>query len=178
LAHRLKEVEAREEGSWRGVWQPLENDTTEPVTTFQQAVTAAESMSPFYDRLAHEADLPWRDFNPDGGYTTRLKAANRLAYVFMASLVTYVGAERRARTRLELFRAALGVVRTGPLALKDFHDPAGRDGESFRYQELGEGSFRLSSQLPDAPSARLGPRPVAVTVGTKLVSQPEGVRTK
>jgi hypothetical protein len=179
LVHRLKEAEARGEGSWSRVWQPLQGDTSEPVTTFPQAVAAAESMSPFYDRLAHEADLSWRDFDPDGGYTTRLKAANRLAYVYMASLVNYVGAERRARTRLELFRAALDVAGKGPDALKDFHDPAGRDGESFRHQELGEGSFRLSSRLPDAPSARLGPRPIAVTVGTKLVGQPaEAVRTK
>jgi hypothetical protein len=173
LIHRLEEAEAREEGSWRRVWQPLTNDTEVPVTTFQQAVAAAESMSPFYDRLAREADLPWRDFDPDrSGYTTKLKAANRLAYVYLASMVQYVVFERLAITRLEVFRAALGIVRDGPDSLEKYKDPAGDGLESFRYQDLGGGSFRLSSRLPDFRSSRLGPRPVAVSVGTKHVGQP------
>jgi hypothetical protein len=81
-------------------------------------------------------------------------------------MVNYVGAERRARTRLELFRAALGVARNGPDYLRTLRDPASGGREPFEYHEVGGGAFRLSSKLADAPSARLGPRPVAVTVGT------------
>lgn len=180
LAYRLKDAEGRAKGSWREVWKPLEHDTKSPVTTFDEALAASESMVPYFDRLAEQAALPWDQFDPnDGAYLPRLKAANKLAYVFLASMVNYVAAERRARTRLELFRAALSLVKQGPDALKAFKDPADDGQETFRLEELGGGAFQLSSKLLDAPSARLGTRPVAVTVGKGAATfVPKGATAK
>ena len=67
-------------------------------------------------------------------------------------------AERRAQTRMALFKAALAVVQGGPDRLKDIKDPFG-DGP-FEYRASGEG-FELKSKLLHQG------KPVTLTVGQR-----------
>ena len=169
LIRKLEQAERHKEGSWRDIWkeyvdlpdeggQGTNRDAVQSVKTFEQATKVLEALLPFYDELAMMMALPWKEFDarfPE--FVKKAKAASPLAGVLGLPIMDQVVArERRNRTQMALFKAAIAVVRGGPDKLKDFNDPFG-DGP-FEYRALNEG-FALKSKL------LFKGQPVTLTVG-------------
>ena len=86
----------------------------------------------------------------------RSRVANPLASAFLPAVDKLVAADRRARTQLAMFKAAVAVVQGGPDKLKNINDPFGHG--PFQYRALGRG-FELKSTL------RYQDKPITLTVG-------------
>ena len=173
LIRELKEAERRKEGSWQEVWkrvfdviiatsegQDIPNrDLIQSVKTFEQAIRTLEGLLALYDELARMTDLPAKEFDVRyEAFIEKARAANLLAALGLSNMGKFVAAERRAQTRMALFRAALAVVQGGPDRLKDIKDPFG-DGP-FEYRASGEGFELKSKRLHQG-------KPVTLTVGQR-----------
>src|SRR5262245_46779683 len=102
-----------------------------------------EDLLPFYDELGKLTALPWKEFDAQyPEFAKKAKAANPLAGALLPAMQHMVASQRRAETRMALFKAALAVVQGGPDKLKDTKDPYG-DGP-FAYRAVGNG-FELRS---------------------------------
>jgi hypothetical protein len=164
IIRELKEVEEHKKGAWQEVWKEVFDhpegsgrDLLGTAKTFKQAVKLLEDLLPFYDQLAKVTALPWKEFDaryPE--FVKKAKADNPLAGYVLPNMGKVAEAQRRARTQLALFKAALAVVQGGPAKLKDIKDPFG-DG-TFEYRALDKG-FELKSKL------LYGGKPVTLTVG-------------
>ena len=151
----LKKAERNKAGSWQDVWKevlgaPEEGERVDrglvnSAKSFDQAVKLLEDLLPFYDELAKVAALPPKEFDEQyPKFARKAKAANPLAGYVLPAMDKFAASERRARARMELFKAALAVVQGGPDKLKDIKDPFG-DGP-FEYRPVGTG-FELKSKL-------------------------------
>jgi hypothetical protein len=173
LIRELKEAERRKEGSWQEVWKRIfdviirisegqdvpDRDFIQSVKTFEQAISTLEGLLTLYDELARMTDLPAKEFDARyAAFIEKARSANPLAALGLSSMGKFVEAERRAQTRMALFRAALAVVQGGPDRLKDIKDPFG-DGP-FEYRASGEGFELKSKRLHQG-------KPVTLTVGQR-----------
>ena len=169
LIRKLEEAERHKEGSWRDIWsqyvdlpdeggQGTNRAAVQSVKTLEQATKMLEALLPFYDQLAMMMALPWKEFDarfPE--FVKKANAASPLAGVLGLPIMDQVVArERRNRTQMALFKAAIAVVRGGPDRLKEINDPFG-DGP-FDYRALDKG-FALKSKL------LFKGQPVMLTVG-------------
>jgi hypothetical protein len=159
LIEQLKAAEKRRQGSWQAVWneslaplisaaeggESLSQDFVRSITSFEQAVKAAEDILPLYDELAKLTALPAEQFDakyPE--FFKRSRAASPLASAYLPAVDRVVASERRARAQTAMFKAALAVVQGGPEKLKNFKDPFGAG--PFGYRSLRPG-FELKSNL-------------------------------
>jgi hypothetical protein len=173
LIRELKEAERRKPGSWRDVWDRVsevvsggagapesrDREVLRSVKSFEQLIMMLEGLNVFYDHVATLSALPWTEFDAQfPEFAERAKAANALAALNLPNKDKFVSAERRARTRMAMFRAAVSVVQGGTDRLQDVKDPFG-DGP-FEYRALGEG-FELRSK------SLFQGKPVTLTVGRR-----------
>jgi hypothetical protein len=151
----LKRAERNKAGSWQDVWKEVlaapeeggrvDRGLVNSAKSFDEAVKLLEDLLPFYDELAKVAALPPKEFDaryPE--FARKAKAANPLAGYVLPNMGKFAPAERRARARMALFKAALAVVQGGPDKLKDIPDPFGAG--PFEYRALDKG-FELKSKL-------------------------------
>src|SRR5262249_11811329 len=140
LIRELKEAERRKPGSWRGVWDRVfeaiigggggqdgpNRDGFQSVQSVGEAIEMLPGLPIVYDELAKLADLPWSEFDARyPAFAEKTKANNPLAALNLPNKDKFVPAERRARTRMAMFRAAVAVVQGGPSRLQDVKDPFG-----------------------------------------------------
>ncbi len=169
LIRKLEEAERHAEGSWRDIWKQYVDVPDEggqgpnrrpapSAMTYAQAIKMLEALLPFYDQLAVMMTLPWKEF--DARFPEFVKTANAaspLAGVLGLPIMDQVVArERRNRTQMALFKAAVAVVQDGPNQLRSINDPFG-DGP-FEFRSLDKG-FELKSKLV------FKGQPVTLTVG-------------
>jgi hypothetical protein len=164
LIKELKKAERQKEGSWRGVWKEIfeqsespDRDVVKAAKTFKQTIKMLEDLLPFYDQQAKLTALPWKEFDaryPE--FIKKAKAANPLAGYVLPAMNKVAAAQRRAETKRALFKAALAVVQGGRDKLKDIKDPFGNG--PFAYRALDKG-FELKSKL------LVEGKPVTLTVG-------------
>lgn len=140
LAGRLERSARRAGGRGR-----VDRGLVNSAKSFDEAVKLLEDLLPFYDGLAKVAALPPKECDaryPE--FVRKAKADNPLAGYVLPSMDKVAAAERRARARVALFKAALAVVQGGPDKLKDVPGPFG-DGP-FESRALGKG-LELKSKL-------------------------------
>jgi hypothetical protein len=165
VIQELKNAERREPGSWRTFWKKV-YDLSEPspslaalqaVQTLEEALRSVEDGLPLYDQLTTLAALPWKEFDaryPE--FVKKARAEKPIGSLLLPGLDRFLAAERRSRAQLQLFQAALAVVRGGPDKLKEIADPFGTG--PFEYRALEKG-FELQSKL------LYQGKPVTLTVG-------------
>jgi hypothetical protein len=149
IVRQLQEAEAKQPGSWRGVWQSMASPgvptVLKDVKSLDQIVTWANDFQGVYDELAELVELPPKEFDakfPD--FAKRAREISPIAELLLPAMDRVIATQRRTETRLALLMAGIAVAESGPDALEEIKDPFG-DGP-IEYRKLDDG-FELSSKL-------------------------------
>ena len=148
LINQLKNVKPGED--WRGrIGQTFANEAgiqelLKSTKSPEDLISRLEASRPYYEQIPPLLDLPPDEFRTKAKALYARYASDAWGKMMLPDYSKVYDRQMSAEVRLAMLRAAIAVIESGPDALKNFADPAGR--APFHYESRGNG-FELQSSL-------------------------------